>query len=121
MSRPPEFEGIKFTIKCLELADGSCPAGDFLDALNDSERRKVNTLFELMGTKGRISNREKFKKLEGSDKIFAFKSYQIRIPCFFAPGRVMLAFGLRKKTDKYKRAEVQRAEDYRRWFFSEGG
>lgn len=121
MPRSPEFSGRRFTIQCLELADGSCPAGDFLDSLSAAERRKVDVLFELMGDRGKIFNPEKFKKLSASDGLFEFKSHQIRIPCIFGRSRaVVLLFGLRKKSDKYKRKEIERAEDYRQWYLSQG-
>jgi len=71
--RSPEFVGRRLTIQCLELADGSCPAGDFLDSLSAPERRKLDVLFELMG---------------GSDR--------------------------------YKRKEIERAEEYRQWYLSRG-
>jgi hypothetical protein len=118
LSRPPEFAGQFYSIISLELADGSCPAGDFLDDLPESDRRKMDLLFEKLGCSGRINNKEKFKKLEDSDHIWAFKSFQIRMPCFFAPGKlVLLEFGLFKKRDKYSPQEVQRAEQYRKWYF----
>jgi hypothetical protein len=71
--RSPEFVGPRFTIQCLELADGSCPAGGFLDSLSAPKRRKLDVLFELMG---------------GSDR--------------------------------YKRKEIERAEEYRQWYLSRG-
>jgi hypothetical protein len=112
-----EYAGIKRTVECLILADGSCPSGSFLDSLDKKDRRKMDALFAMIGDLGEIRNRERFKRLVGSDGIFAFKSYQIRIPCFFAPdGRVILAFGIIKKSDKWKPTEIQRAEEYRRWF-----
>ena len=114
-----EYEGRKAIVECLFLADGSCPAGDFLDALSDSDRRKLDVLFEMMGDHGEIRNREKFKKLKDTDGLFEFKSFQVRLPCFFVPGlprRVMLLFGLTKKGDNLKPADVRRAEAYRTWF-----
>ena len=121
MPRSPEFVGRRLSIQCLELADGSCPAGDFLDSLSAPERRKMDVLFELMGDRGQIFNREKFKKLAGSDGLFEFKSHQIRVPCIFGMGRtVVLLFGLRKKSDRYKRKEIERAEEYRQWYLSQG-
>lgn len=120
MARPPEFEGTHYTIQCLDLGDGTCPAGDFLDSLDGSDRRKLDVLFERLGNTGKIWNKEKFKKLEGSDKIWEFKSFQIRIPCFFGPNKkVILAFGLRKKKDKYNADEIQRAERYRDWYLGQ--
>ncbi len=121
MRRSPEFSGPHFSVECLELADGSCPAGEFLDALPSSDRRKIDVLFEMIGATGRIANKEKFKKLSDSDNIWQFKSNQIRILCFFAPGkRVMLAFGVKKKQDRHNAKEILRAERYREWFLQSG-
>lgn len=119
MPRPPEFEGPHFTIQALTLADGTCPSGDFLDALDSSGRRKLDVLFERLGSFGKISNVEKFKKVEGSADIWEFKSSQIRVFCFFAPGRrVMLALGVRKKKNKHRRQDIERAEAYRQRFLA---
>lgn len=117
-----EFRGRAATIVSIELADGTNPTAEFLDALEPGDRTKIDTLFERMGTEGRILNREKFKKVEGSDGIFEFKSFQIRILCFWGKGRVLyLLYGLSKKSDKLKEAEVKRAEDYRTWARSQLG
>jgi mRNA-degrading endonuclease RelE of RelBE toxin-antitoxin system len=122
LSRLPEFEGHYYKIECLEFSDGSCPAGDFLDELEKPDRRKLDTLFERLATTGRIDNREKFKKLEGSDQIWEFKSFQIRIPCFFTRDkRVILLFGLVKKKNKYQKSEVERAEQYRSSYLQRPG
>src|SRR5262245_32606487 len=98
----------------MTLPDGSSPAGDFVDTLSEADRRKIDVLFARMADHGQIRNREKFKKVENSDQVFEFKSHQIRILCFFVPrGRLVLALGLRKKSDKLPPAEVRRAEEYR--------
>jgi hypothetical protein len=90
--------------------------------LEPGERRKVDVLFEKLGTTGKIWNKEKFKKLEGSDNIWGFKCFQIRLPCFFTPNRrVILAFGFRKQKDRYSREEILRAEAYRDWYFRQFG
>ena len=121
MSREPVYIGQKFTIRCLELADGSCPAWDFLNSLSDGDRKKLMVLFTMLGDTGHISNREKFKKVENSEKIFEFKSFKIRIFCFYDGKEVLLGEGLIKKQDKHKPADVERAEEWRRWYFSQRG
>ena len=66
-----------------------------------------------------ISNPEKFKKLEGSDGIFEFKSFQIRLLCFWAPGagrRLIVCMGLIKKRDKHSKSDVETAQTLRRAF-----
>lgn len=121
MSRDPVHVGQKYTIRCLELADGSCPTGDFIDSLSDGDRKKLTVLFAMFGDVGHISNKEKFKKVEGSAKIFEFKSHQLRIFCFFDQREVLLADAVRKKQDKHKRADVERAEGRRSWYFLQKG
>jgi mRNA-degrading endonuclease RelE of RelBE toxin-antitoxin system len=117
--RAAEYTGRHYTIRCLELADGTCPVGEFLDALDPKERRKLDVLFEMLGEQGKISNREKFKRLVDSENIWEFKSFQIRILCFFDRNRVvLLAHPTRKKTNKLSKEDIKRAEDRRRWYLS---
>lgn len=120
MARAPEYRGLRFTIECMAMDDGTCPAGEFLDGLSDSDRTKVDLLFEYLGDQGELRNKEKFKVVEGSDKVFEFKSFQIRILGFFAPGyRFILAHGVRKKRDKLKVSDVKTAERRKDWFFEQ--
>jgi Phage derived protein Gp49-like (DUF891) len=119
VSREPVYVGKKYTIRCLELADGSSPAWDFLQSLGDADRVKVTALFAWFGDNGPITNRQKFKKIEESEKISEFKSFQVRIFCFYDGREVLLEFGVIKKKDKHKRADIERAESYRRWYFSQ--
>ena len=111
------YRGSKLTIELLLKADGSSPVREFLDSLSESDRKKVDTLFELMGEKGRITNDQKFKKLEGSNKIFEFKSFQVRLLCFFAgSGRLVICRGLIKKKDRHDKHDIQFAESCRAKF-----
>jgi hypothetical protein len=72
-------------------------------------KQKLLALFQMLGDQGEIWNREKFKKIEGTE-FFEFKSFQIRMPCFFLPGNlVVITHGFRKKKDKAPAAEVKRA------------
>lgn len=120
MARPPEYAGKFFTIEALVLADGSCPVGEFLDALGSADRTKLDVLFERLGDHRTIFNKEKFRKLEDTEEIWEFKSFQIRILCFFAPGGlVLLAHALIKKQDKHRKSDIKIAEDRRRWYFSQ--
>lgn len=121
MATRTAFTGPKRRIELLCEADGSCPVEEFLGGLKASDRRKIDVLFELMGTKGQIVNGEKFKKLEGSDGIFEFKSFQIRLLCFHAPnGRVVVCRGVIKKKDRHAPQDVAFAEQCRRNFQGEG-
>jgi hypothetical protein len=117
MTREPEYVGAHFTIRCQELQNGACPVGEFLDGLPKSDRRKLDVLFEYLGEHGKITNPEKFKKVE--DGIWEFKSFQIRILCFYAPGRqVMLCNWEIKKRDNLKESTVRTARDRKQEFFN---
>ena len=91
LPRPPEFDGPQFAIQALTLANGTCPAGEFLDALDSSDRRKLDVLFERLGTSGKISN------------------------------VVILAIGVRKKKNTHRREDIDRAEANRQRFLASEG
>ncbi|WP_267096224.1 type II toxin-antitoxin system RelE/ParE family toxin [Xanthomonas sacchari] len=117
-----EHTGLKASIELYEFEDGSCPAQDYLDELSVSDRQKVDNLFEMMGIKGEIRNDTKFKKLEGSDGIFEFKAFQIRLLCFYGKGppkKLVISHGVTKKQDKHAKADIQRAEASRKKYFGE--
>lgn len=117
-----EYTGHKATIELYEFEDGTCPAAEYLNGLSPSNRRKVDSLFDLMGTKGEIRNKERFKKLENSDGIFEFKSHQIRLLCFHAktsPKKLIITHGVTKKRDKHAKADIERAEAIRSKYLGE--
>lgn len=107
VSRKPEYVGSKLRIECMERANGSCPAGEFLDRLKEQDRKKLDVIFEMLGDMGRIHNDLKFKKVEG--RIFEIKSHQIRIFCFFTSGRLILLYGIKKKRDRLPRRHIDKA------------
>lgn len=116
------YRGHRLSIEAACLASGGAPAEEFLDSLGDSDAAKMQALFALVGDQyPQVFNREKFKRVEGSDKIFELKSFQIRVLCFFVPGgRLILTHGLVKKKDRLDPADITRAETIRAWFFEEG-
>jgi hypothetical protein len=110
MWRPIAFKGARLTIVYAVCSDHTRPGEEFYDGLGDGDKAKLNKLFEHLGDHGKISNREKFKKIENTN-FFEFKSFQIRMPCFFRQGRlVIITHGFRKKDDKIPPAEIRRAE-----------
>lgn len=97
-------------------ADGSCPAKEYFDKLFrrskiDWEKiiRPINRLADF----GEVSNREHFKKIEGTD-FWEFKSFQIRMPCFFLPGRrVIITHGFSKKEDRIRKTQLDQMKAIR--------
>lgn len=66
-------------------------------------------LFNKLGEQGWIANKEHFKKIEGTE-FFEFKNFQIRMPCYFLPGNlVVITHGFRKKGERIPPSEIDRA------------
>lgn len=117
--RPPEYEGRKLAISCMVRPSGQCPAGRFLDELTDAERSGVDVIFQRLGDHGQLRNTTKFKKMGGTD-IWEIKSGQIRIFCFWHPGgHLILAFGLRKKSNRHRPKDIARATSMRTEFLNQ--
>ena len=106
--------GSKAEIVAIVEDSGRCPVAEFLERLSDADRRKVFLLFELFCQVGEIRNTEKFRKEIA--KIWCFKSYQVRVFCFFQPAaprrRLVLTHGVKKKQDRMPKAELERAQRY---------
>ena len=100
--------GNQRTIEYAICADGSMPAKEFVEGLDESEQRKLDTLFRRLAAMGKIFNKEQFKQVKG--KIFGFKRYQTRVGCFQIGIRWVLTHGFIKKGDRWKKSDIERAE-----------
>lgn len=90
---------------------GNSPVEEFIENLSTSDRGKLAALIGLFGDFGEIRNREKFV-LE-KKPIFAFKSFRVRICCFFIPNAarrsIVLTHGFIKKRNDMPKEELERA------------
>ncbi len=90
------------------------PARSFVeDELTSDEQAKMAVLFQWLADKGKLHNKEKFKKLVGSANIYEFKHKQIRIGCFQSGRNWFLTHGFRKKRLDWPKVELARAERIR--------
>ena len=72
----------------------------------------MQVLFERLAERGQIRNNEQFKKLGDwqGHAIWEFKRYQFRFLGAFTPGsQFLVAHGLRKKKNKHRSADLDRA------------
>ena len=101
------YSGDKWSIRA--LADSHrCRAQEYINDLQPADQDRIESLLERTADHGPPKNEEKFKKLEG--KLFEFKSYQDRLPCFFhGPGVLIVTHGYRKKSNKAPKSEIRRA------------
>ena len=102
--------GKKFII-CMMVSRGMPLFKDFVDRLEDSEKKKVLALIERTAEVGPPANEEKFKKVEG-EEFFEFKTRQARILCVFEKGRkIILLNCFIKKQRRTPKAEIEKARD----------
>lgn len=81
---------------------------DYLESLDEKWQAKLFELIKLIGNRGIIKNKTKFRN-EG-DKIYAFKPQPHRFLCFFFEGKkIIVTNGFHKKTDKLPKNEKERA------------
>lgn len=91
---------------------GKAPALEFFLQLPDKDAAKIEALFRLLAESGSIKNVEKFKKLDDRKgrAVWEFKSFQIRfLGGFVRNRRFLVAHGVRKKKDKHKPDDIDRA------------
>ena len=102
------FEGMLRTIKYALCTNGKKPAKEFIESLSRKKQIQLIVLLERMATAGKISNPQKFSHLR--EKIYEFKSGQIRILCFQEGIAWVLTHGFIKKQNKTPRREIDKAE-----------
>lgn len=87
---------------------GKSQALDFFEKLSFTKKKKVFYLLRLLGTRGEILNKEKFR-FEG-DKIYAIKASQDRFLCFFYDGaKIIITNAYEKKSNKMPKKEKLKA------------
>lgn len=102
------FEGEKFTVAWYFDQRGKSISLEYLESLADQEQAKLFQLIKLIGDRGTIVNKTKFRN-EG-DKIYAFKPQPHRFLCFFFEGsKIIVTNGFHKKSDKLPPNEKERA------------
>lgn len=100
--------GNQRTIEYAICANGSMPAREFVNGLDEDEQRRLDNLFRRMAETGRIFNKTQFKQVK--DRIYEFKRYQTRVGCFQIGTRWVLTHGFFKKDDRWRKSELERAK-----------
>jgi hypothetical protein len=94
---------------------GRTPAKRFYSELAQADRAKIQSQFNNLAKDGHIPTTERFKKLRNMRglALWEFKSFQIRFIGTFSkgtsPGEFVVAIGLRKKSDRHKDSDLERA------------
>lgn len=112
-------QSLQVTVVSLRHVDGKEPATDFVESLDERRQSKMRALFRLYVEMNGIRNKEKFKRIEGSDGLWEFKDYQTRLLCFMAPGgKVILLDGEIKKGDRLSPRLISSGEKARKEYLS---
>jgi hypothetical protein len=115
----PFIKGASRAIEFAVLVNGQMPAKAFLAGPWSKQQEKdvarMAAWIDFLAQAGFVSNREAFKKLEGTNNVFEFKAHQLRLFCCFLDGaRVILMDGVVKKKDKLERSDVERMQAFER-------
>ena len=120
--------GDHLAVEYLVLHDGSCPVKTFLDSFTDPrsqhgrERARVLYTVEKLSSMppGRFLHEEAFKAVTDWDGLFEIKAYQMRVFCFYAPGkRLVLVDGVIKKKTKAPRNMLDRSLAFRQEYLAQ--
>jgi len=94
---------------------GDALAADFIESLPKGDQIKIIRLIQLFADNGDIRNPQKFRLEE--NPIYALKSFQVRILCFFLPKQqrktLVLTHGFVKKSYKLPKSELDKARQIR--------
>ncbi len=105
------IEGKEADIFVYKNLRGEPLAFSFIQSLTAADGAKIVRLLEEFAARGEIKNIEKFRLEE--KPIFAFKSYQTRLLCFYLPNfakrSVVLTHGFTKKQNRIPRSELKKA------------
>jgi hypothetical protein len=106
-------KGAFYSVELAITPNGKCPAKKFLDGLPNLEREKISRIIKRLADKGKLTNRQQFKKIEG-EEFFEFKNFQIRMPCYFqTDSRVIISHGFIKKGDSIEPEQIVRMKRIR--------
>ena len=115
------FYKLEFVIIFYKKDDGTEPAKEFLDGLDNKMRAKMIRTVELLRDYG-YELREPYSK-HLNDGIFELRAKVstdiTRVLYFFVSGRkAILTHGFVKKTQKTPQSEIEKAENYRKDYLS---
>ncbi len=112
------YPGKTYSLMALTVNE-KCLVKDFIEKLNEPDKKKILRLLTRTADNGLYTNEEKFRKIAGED-IWEFKSYQARIFCCFEKGKIIiLSHGFIKKSAKTPVKQIVKAKklfkEYQYW------
>lgn len=100
------YNGSMHTVDCYVSPRGESVVEAFLDALQDSDRKKMVAVIQYAGDHGPPTNREKCHKVEGTS-FWGFKTHGQRLFWRWLPGgAIALMHGFPKNQDRTPRRDL---------------
>ena len=101
---------------------GKCPVEEFIDRVDSKEAQKILWVLRLIERLERVP-RKYFQKLPDSEEIWecrilTHKGLYRLFAFFFTGDRLIITHGYAKQSQKTEPEEIDRAERYRREYFS---
>lgn len=103
----------KCVVRFLFDKNGTSPAKDFLEAEDQSDVNKIGATVESLASRCELRNPQRFKPIEGQSDLFEIKNHQLRVFCCRRGNDWFLLTAVRKKRDKHKPADIERAKEFR--------
>lgn len=105
-----QVSGQRLAIDFAVSSDGSSPVQEAFDSLSASDQRVFHVAFQRLADEGRISSRQRFKRIEGSD-LWEFKKHQHRFLGGYLPDKRFVVVAYEKKQqERLSPPVVTRAE-----------
>ena len=105
----PFIDGPAFKVFAYERSNASCQVAEYVDSLNDRNRKRFTALLNYSAKNGPPRNKEKCRKVAGED-FWEFKVHQQRIFWCYGPRKqIVLLHGFTKKSNQTPRRELASA------------
>ncbi|MDT8302972.1 MAG: type II toxin-antitoxin system RelE/ParE family toxin [Sedimentisphaerales bacterium] len=109
-SNDPLVKGPCAIVAYASRLNGSRPARDYIENLQQSDQAILTRSFRQLAFTGKIWNKERFRKLRG--KIWEFKTHpKARVLCFQLGKTWFLTHGFNKETGNTPPRQIVRAEE----------
>ena len=109
-------QGKALTVFAL-VVDGQCEVVEFIDGLQEPDRRKAFALLKCSADLGVPYNEQKFKDIEGVANLFEFKpTNKVRLLCFRESRDYIVVLGVIKKRSRLRSQDIEKAQRLRDQF-----
>lgn len=108
----------QWTIRQLELENGSRPVEEFLEEVPEKDHVVVDARVMTLLSSEPFPSLESLKRLQNVGNVWELKVKQLRILGFQHNGGLVLTNGFRKKSNRTPPKEIERATKLRNLFFA---